>query len=112
MTAGKLVRDGIPGIIRTQGAEPCIRIAGPAEYRRLLQEKLREETLEVASASPADVLGELADVLEVVYALAADLGTDAGRLDEVRAAKAAERGRFADRVVWSGNLPAAPEGGQ
>jgi predicted house-cleaning noncanonical NTP pyrophosphatase (MazG superfamily) len=104
---GKLVRDGIPAIIRAQGAEPCTRIASPAEYHRLLGDKLREETDEALAADDAGVLGELADVLEVVYAIAADLGVTAGRLDEVRAAKAAERGTFAGRVVWSGNLEAA-----
>lgn len=105
---GKLVRDKIPDIIRAQGVEPCTRIASPAEYRRLLLDKLREEAYEVFTASDAAAcLGELADVLEVVYAIAADLGADAARLDEVRAVKAAERGGFAGRVVWSGNLEVA-----
>lgn len=106
MTApvGKLVRDKIPDIIRAQGGEPRTRIATPGEYRLLLLDKLREETDEVCRADDAGRLGELADVLEVLYAIAADLGADAARLDEVRAAKAAERGGFAGRVVWSGNI--------
>ncbi|WBQ06856.1 nucleoside triphosphate pyrophosphohydrolase [Kribbella sp. CA-293567] len=45
---------------------------------------------------------ELADVLEVVYALAADLGTDQAALDRLRRTKATERGAFANRVVWLG----------
>ncbi|MGH8909906.1 MAG: hypothetical protein ACRD0K_26275 [Egibacteraceae bacterium] len=46
---------------------------------------------------------ELADILEVVLTLAGDLGVDAAGLETLRAAKAAERGGFAGRVVWHGN---------
>jgi predicted house-cleaning noncanonical NTP pyrophosphatase (MazG superfamily) len=46
----------------------------------------------------------LADVLEVVLALAADLGRDTGGLERLRSAKAAERGSFTERIVWCGNL--------
>jgi predicted house-cleaning noncanonical NTP pyrophosphatase (MazG superfamily) len=42
-------------------------------------------------------------VLEVVRALAADLGVDADQLEKIREAKAGERGGFADRIVWTGN---------
>jgi hypothetical protein len=34
------------------------------------------------------------------------IGTDAQQLEKLRAAKAEERGGFADRVIWSGNRPA------
>jgi predicted house-cleaning noncanonical NTP pyrophosphatase (MazG superfamily) len=44
----------------------------------------------------------LADVLEVVLAFAADLGLDADQLEEVRRAKAEERGGFVDRIIWYG----------
>jgi len=59
---------------------------------------------EVATADDAHALEELADVLEVVLALAADLGLDAGGLEKLRAAKAAERGSFSERIVWCGSL--------
>jgi predicted house-cleaning noncanonical NTP pyrophosphatase (MazG superfamily) len=50
-----------------------------------------------------DSLQELADVLEVVYALAEDIGAGRERLETVRAAKAARNGAFTKRLVWSGN---------
>lgn len=51
------------------------------------------------AAGDQDSLEELADVLEVVYAIAADLGTDEALLDRIREDKASKRGRFAERIV-------------
>lgn len=98
---GKLVRDRIPDLIRSEGLEPIVHTAGPEEYAARLRDKLREEVAEFLSSD--DDLAELADVLEVVYALAENLGADRQRLEAVRAAKAEERGGFAGRLVWSGN---------
>ncbi|WP_323372132.1 nucleoside triphosphate pyrophosphohydrolase [Streptomyces katsurahamanus] len=100
---GKLVRDRVPQIIREDGAEPVTYIAGPEEYRNRLREKLGEEVAEFLEADDSTAPEELADVLEVVQALAAVLGIDAGQLEKIREAKASERGGFADRIVWTGN---------
>jgi predicted house-cleaning noncanonical NTP pyrophosphatase (MazG superfamily) len=100
----KLIRDRVPQIIRAQGDEPIVRFADRGEYRELLRAKLVEEAGEVATAHDAQVPEELADVLEVVLALAADLGLDADGLERLRAAKAVERGSFTERIVWCGNL--------
>jgi predicted house-cleaning noncanonical NTP pyrophosphatase (MazG superfamily) len=100
---GKLVRDRIPQIIREDGAEPVTYTASPEEYRNRLRDKLGEEIAEFLEADDARAPEELADVLEVVHALAADLGIDTDQLEKIRAAKANERGGFTDRVVWTGN---------
>ena len=68
----------------------------------MLLAKLAEEVDEVLAADDADMPEELADVLEVLLALASDLGLDADQLEELRKAKAAERGGFAERIVSSG----------
>ncbi|NED01075.1 nucleoside triphosphate pyrophosphohydrolase [Streptomyces sp. SID6648] len=99
----KLVRDRVPEIIRAAAIKPIIYIAGPEEYRSRLRDKLGEEVAEFLSADDAAAVEELADVLEVVYALAEDLGVDSTELEEVRRSKARERGGFANRVIWSGN---------
>ncbi|WUJ72266.1 nucleoside triphosphate pyrophosphohydrolase [Kribbella soli] len=99
---GKLVRDRIPEIIRGSGAEPITYRAGAAEYRRRLRDKLLEEVDEFLAADGEASVEELADILEVVYALAADLGTTKEDLETTRAAKAAERGTFDNRVIWTG----------
>jgi predicted house-cleaning noncanonical NTP pyrophosphatase (MazG superfamily) len=101
--AGK--RGKIPQIIRVKGLEPVIYAAGPDEYATRLRDKLTEEVGEFLDSDSDPE--ELADVLEVVYALAALAGTDPQRLEKLRAAKADERGGFADRIIWAGNQPAA-----
>jgi predicted house-cleaning noncanonical NTP pyrophosphatase (MazG superfamily) len=92
----KLVRDRIPEIVTASGARPETRLADPVEYRALLRAKLVEEVHEfLEEENPA----ELVDILEVVRALAADLGTDAEELERQREKKAAENGAFGQRTV-------------
>jgi predicted house-cleaning noncanonical NTP pyrophosphatase (MazG superfamily) len=104
MSQSKLVRDKIPEIIRANGEVPSTRVAEGAEYQSLLLAKLTEEVLEfIASDGDPD---ELADILEVVMALADGLGIGRPELERLRAKKAAERGGFSQRIVWLGNRPA------
>jgi predicted house-cleaning noncanonical NTP pyrophosphatase (MazG superfamily) len=101
MTDGKLVRDKIPDIIRIEGLDPVTRVAGEAEYAERLRAKLREEVEEfLASDSDPE---ELADILEVLHALARQSGTTPEHIEELRQKKAAERGGFTNRIIWSGN---------
>ena len=46
---------------------------------------------------------ELADTLEVVYAMADQIGLTREGLEKIREDKAAERGGFRDRIIWLGN---------
>jgi predicted house-cleaning noncanonical NTP pyrophosphatase (MazG superfamily)/8-oxo-dGTP pyrophosphatase MutT (NUDIX family) len=101
----KLVRDGVPGLIRSTGGEPPVRVAADGEYDALLRAKLYEEAGEyVASGDPE----ELADLLEVVRTLARGHGLDPDRLERLRAGKAVERGGFDGRQVL--DLPGQPDG--
>jgi predicted house-cleaning noncanonical NTP pyrophosphatase (MazG superfamily) len=103
---GKLVRDKIPQIIRSKGQEPVMYVADTEEYHIRLRDKLREEVEEfLASDNDRE---ELADILEVLYALANQVGTDQQQLEKLRAAKAEKRGGFADRIVWFRNQRTAP----
>ncbi|GAB2833617.1 hypothetical protein GCM10022221_35650 [Actinocorallia aurea] len=95
----KLVRDRIPELIRASGGEPDIRAADPSEMRRLLLAKLWEEADEFSAEPSAE---ELADVLEVVRALADGIGCDLLELERVRAAKEAARGGFTEGLVLRG----------
>ena len=109
VSQGKLVRDKIPQIIRSKGREPVIYAASTEEYGARLRDKLREEVGEfLASDNDPE---ELADILEVLYALAGQAGTYRQQLEKLRAAKTDERGGFADRIIWSGNRPAAAASG-
>lgn len=98
--AVKLVRDKIPDLINSHGEIACISIADHDEYQLLLCRKLQEEVGEYLESRIAE---ELADVLEVVYALAACAGLVEGALERLRMIKANERGRFVRRIVWHGS---------
>jgi len=95
----KLVRDKIPEIIRQQGSEPVTRILSDEEYARCLSDKLDEE---VAEYHRDQNLEELADILEVVFALADTLGASRVDLMELYENKHKARGGFGDRVFLIG----------
>lgn len=98
-TYNKLVRDKIPHIITSSGKECRTRILDPEEYKQELRTKLSEESEEYMSAgSNLEALEELADMLEVIRALAEVHGANAAQLDKLRADKAEARGGFQERV--------------
>ncbi|ALP35828.1 phosphoribosyl-ATP pyrophosphohydrolase [Paenibacillus sp. IHB B 3084] len=98
-TYNKLVRDRIPHIITSQGKGCRTRILDPEEYKQELRTKLREEAEEYfEAAKDKDALEELADMLEVIRALAEVHGANVAELDKLRADKAEARGGFQERV--------------
>ena len=97
-TYNKLVRDRIPDIIREASKVPTTRIADEAEHRHLLEAKLEEELAELRQPG-ANRGEELADILEVVLALAKLEGLSPGHLYAQRHKKAEERGAFEKRIV-------------
>lgn len=98
-TYNKLVRDKIPHIITSSGKECRTSILDPEEYKQELRTKLQEESEEYMSAgSDQEALEELADMLEVIRALAEVHGANAAQLDKLRADKAEARGGFQERV--------------
>ena len=92
----KLVRDRIPEIIRADDAVPVTETVSGDEYRDRLREKLDEEVTEFHES---DRVAELADVLEVVYALAAADDVTPEELETMRREKRTERGGFDEGVV-------------
>ncbi|ADM68904.1 hypothetical protein GMA19_01062 [Paenibacillus polymyxa E681] len=98
-TYNKLVRDRIPQLIMSQGKECRTRILDLEEYKQELRTKLREEAEEYFEANKGqEALEELADMLEVIRALAEVHGANAAELDKLRADKADARGGFQERV--------------
>ena len=92
----KLVRDGIPQVMRDAGAVPTFRIANPHERIPLLFAKLREE-LDELEAGPS--LDELVDVVEALRALQSELGIGDEALEAVRSRKHDARGGFCAGIV-------------
>lgn len=95
MIYNKLVRDNIPELIRKQGENPVIRILDDEEYTQCLEHKLDEE---VGEFHKEKNLEELADILEVAFALAEDLGSSREELMGIYQKKHDQRGGFRDRV--------------
>ena len=95
----KLVRDRIPEIVEKDRGEPApFRVAPPEEYGELLVAKLREEVDEYLESRQPE---ELADILEVLYALVRKAGLTPQTLEGMRRKKAEARGGFGGRKVMS-----------
>lgn len=92
----KLVRDKIPQIIEAQGNKYDIKIANKEEHYKLLEVKLQEEVKEFLEDKN---LEELADIMEVLYGLADNLGYSEEALNNKRMEKREERGGFAEGIV-------------
>ena len=96
MKYNKLVRDKIPEIIKRKGSIPITHIASDDEYWQKLKEKLQEEIDEFMKDSNEE---ELADILEVVYAICDYMKIDKKELELLRKKKAEERGGFKDKII-------------
>lgn len=92
----KLVRDKIPDIIRGEGKTAGCAVLAVQEMQVHLACKLCEEAEEYRASLEAE---ELADVLEVLYAIAAERGISRAELEVLRARKAEARGGFASRIL-------------
>ena len=90
----KLVRDRIPEIIQAQGQHPVTRILDNASYQEALLAKLAEETREAQEAAAEDLPDELADIVEVIQALATAVGMSWVQLLALAADKRTRRGGF------------------
>ena len=101
---GKLVRDKIPEIIRKDGREPIISILSGSRLTDALNTKFIEEYNEYLFATDKkDKLEELADILEVVLASAAHLGSSTDELLELCNKKRKIRGGFTKGLYYEGN---------
>jgi predicted house-cleaning noncanonical NTP pyrophosphatase (MazG superfamily) len=96
----KLVRDRIPELATATGQPGSFHHASEAEFARSLRAKLLEEAQEAATASPATLVEELGDVLQVLYALANEAGYSAADVECARARKARTHGTYTRRILW------------
>ncbi|ARA99447.1 MULTISPECIES: nucleoside triphosphate pyrophosphohydrolase [Geobacillus] len=95
----KLVRDRIPAIIEQAGKTFTTRILNEEEYKKELQKKAFEELEEYVQAMTDEAaIEELADVLEIVHALAACHGASIEQVEQIRVKKAEERGGFREKI--------------
>lgn len=95
-TYNKLVRDLIPEVIRESGKECEIEVAPKEERAGLLEAKLMEEVNEYISDKN---LEELADIIEVLFGLADNLGYSEEDLLNKREEKLKARGGFKEGII-------------
>ena len=92
----KLVRDKIPQIIESTGKACTTEILSDEEYLKMLDAKLDEECAEYQADKNVE---ELADIMEVVYAIAKARGCSLEKLESVRKQKAEKRGGFEKKIL-------------
>lgn len=96
ITHNKLVRDKIPAIIEKNGKICTTEILSDEEYLKMLDAKLDEELAEYHKDQNME---ELADLLEVIYAVAEARGYSIAELEQVRLEKAEQRGAFKEKII-------------
>ncbi len=94
----KLVRDKIPNIIKGNGETPIVRILDEFEYKIELEKKLYEEYKEVIEATGDNRVEELADMLEVIRALANLENKNLNEVIKIADKKNEKRGAFEEKI--------------
>lgn len=96
MKYNKLVRDKIHEENLAKGIHSVAHVADAVEYRKKLHEKLREEVDEYLEEGEVK---ELADILEVIYALGDLDGISRNDIEKIRAEKENKKGAFTKRII-------------
>ena len=95
----KLVRDNIPAICKENGQTPETSILDNVEYTSELRKKLKEEVDEYLSSTE---LEELADIVEVIEALAENQGSSLEEIMKIKQEKQVKNGAFRKKVFLIG----------
>lgn len=91
----KLVKNRIPQIIEESGKRCETEILSNERYLQMLDKKLNEELAEYQTEKNIE---ELADLLEVVYAVAKARGCSVAELEQIRTEKKEKRGAFDKKI--------------
>ena len=95
----KLVRDNISNIIEAKGETAVTRILDDSTYKSELEKKLSEEYKEVLEASGDARIEELADMLEVIRALAKLENKSIQDVIDCADVKSQKRGAFENKIL-------------
>lgn len=98
-TYNKLVRDRVPEIIAGTGKKCSTKTLDQSEFIKELRRKSFEELEEYMNAdNHEEALEELADLLEIIHALAETHGASIEKVEELRKQKSEERGGFKEKI--------------
>ena len=92
----KLIRDKIPEIIEQSGKKCIVEVMDNDTYIEYLDQKLNEELAEYQQDKSIE---ELADLLEVMYAVVVARGYSVEDLERIRLEKAEKRGAFEKKLL-------------
>lgn len=92
----KLIRDKIPEIIEQSGKKCIVEVMDNDTYIEYLDQKLNEELAEYQQDKSIE---ELADLLEVMYAVVVARGYSVAELERIRLEKSEKRGAFEKRLL-------------
>lgn len=92
----KLIRDRIPEIIEGQGKKAVYTKLNDSQYKEMLDKKLTEELEEY---SQSDSVEELADLVEVIYAILDYKKVTIDEFETIRVKKVQERGAFKEKLL-------------
>jgi predicted house-cleaning noncanonical NTP pyrophosphatase (MazG superfamily) len=99
-TYNKLVRDRIPEIIEKSEKRFRTAVLDAPTYEKELRVKLKEEMDELLHAETTEErVEEMADLLEVVFALSRHYGVEPDEIERIRDRKYKERGGFAEKIL-------------
>lgn len=96
MKYNKLIRDKIPGIIKANNQTAKTHVADDKEYYQKLKQKLAEEVKEFLRDDNPE---EIADVLEVIYAICDFKQITKQKLEQIRKTKLKKRGGFRKKII-------------
>ena len=94
----KLVKDKIKNIIKEKGEKTIVRIKDKIEYKNELEKKLYEEYKEVIESTGDERVEELADMLEVIRALANLENKNLNDVIAIADKKNEKRGAFEEKI--------------
>lgn len=91
----KLVRDNIPLICEENGQKPKIKILDDKKYKTALHKKLKEEVTEYLMSNNVE---ELADIIEVIEALAESQDSSLEEILNIKNRKQNKNGAFKNKI--------------
>ena len=92
----KIVRDNIPTIIENSGSKCEIEIVSDEETLLYLYTKLTEEVNEFLESKD---IHEMADIIEVLYAICDKMKITRAMLETIRQQKERENGGFENNII-------------
>ncbi len=92
----KLIRDKIPEVVEAKGSKAIVEVLDDERFMEYLNLKLIEELKEYQESGSVE---ELADLVEVIYALLDIKGVQLEQFEKIRLDKVDERGAFRKRLL-------------